>query len=288
MKHTLFLLYFISAFTNILIAQDVRIINTNNNCDTISKKILDNTKYRIYYSYYYMPDSMDLNIFNETLTLLQIGDKYNRFIDYNRFRSDSVNDVSAKLGLAQMEYMPSLMNLGRAIKFKSNLVINKVDKEILNQQNIILTERYQYAEEIPSLKWTITNSDTLILGYKCVKATTNYKGRSYIAWFSEDIPIPYGPYKFNNLPGLIFYIHDTNNNHSFMLSGLEQRQDFDPIYQWTGSNIIKTKRENAFQIYKNYCANPAKALMNTGKKITIAPEVLATVQPLPYNPIELE
>ena len=124
-----------------------------------------------------MQDATIPDKLNETLTLLQIGDKYNRFIDYNRFRSDSVNDVSAKMGLVQMEYMPSLMNLGRAIKFKSNLVINKVEKEILNQQNIILTERYQYDEEMPSLKWTITNSDTLILGYQCLKATKNYIGR---------------------------------------------------------------------------------------------------------------
>lgn len=288
MRQTLLIIHLLFTCLITSFAQGVKVTNLSTSKDTISKAILDNTKYRVYYLYQYVQDATIPDKLNETLTLLQIGDKYNRFIDYNRFRSDSVNDVSAKMGLAQMEYMPSLMNLGRAIKFKSNLVINKVEKEILNQQNIILTERYQYAEEMPSLKWTITNSDTLILGYKCLKATTNYKGRSYIAWFSEDIPIPYGPYKFNNLPGLIFYIHDTNNNHSFMLSGLEQSHDFDPIYQWTGSNIIKTKRENAFQIYKNYCANPAKALMNTGKKITIAPEVLATVQPLPYNPIELE
>ncbi|MEG1617320.1 MAG: GLPGLI family protein [Bacteroidales bacterium] len=269
-------------------AQGAKVINTETSHDTIYKDILDNAKYRVYYTYRYLPEAISADNQVETLTLLQIGDQYNRFMDYNRFRSDSVNDVSVKNNLALAEYMPSLMNLGKVIKFKSNIVINKSKNEIITQQNIILTERYQFKEESPLIKWTITNSDTILLGYNCRKATAVYKGRSYIAWYSEEIAMPYGPYKFNGLPGLIFYIHDTENNHSFILCGLEKSRGMDPVYLWTGKNIIKTKRENAMQIHKNYCGNPGKALINSGKKITIAPEVLATLQPLPYNPIELE
>ncbi|RQP09538.1 MAG: GLPGLI family protein [Chryseobacterium sp.] len=33
------------------------------------------------------------------------------------------------------------------------------------------------------------------------KATAQFGGRNWTAWFSSDIPLPYGPYVFHGLPG---------------------------------------------------------------------------------------
>ncbi len=47
--------------------------------------------------------------------------------------------------------------------------------------------------------WTITNEKGNILGYKVIKAVN---GRN-IAWFTPDIPVPFGPNGQGGLPGLI-------------------------------------------------------------------------------------
>lgn len=45
-----------------------------------------------------------------------------------------------------------------------------------------------------------------------------FRGRDYIAWFTEEIPVSKGPYKFNGLPGLIVLIHDITNRYTWSLT----------------------------------------------------------------------
>lgn len=54
--------------------------------------------------------------------------------------------------------------------------------------------------------WQITNETRTISNYKCRKATSNYNGMSFTAWFTDEIPINTGPDKFDGLPGLILYV----------------------------------------------------------------------------------
>lgn len=65
------------------------------------------------------------------------------------------------------------------------------------------TKRYIVEEPVTDLKWTILNSNKTISGYKCKKATLDFRGRSYEAFITPDITTMYGPFKFNGLPGLI-------------------------------------------------------------------------------------
>ncbi len=43
-------------------------------------------------------------------------------------------------------------------------------------------------------------------GYSCQKATADYGGRHWTAWFASDIAVSEGPYYFHGLPGLILKI----------------------------------------------------------------------------------
>lgn len=61
-------------------------------------------------------------------------------------------------------------------------------------------------------KWELLAEKKEIAGYQCYKAvytlTHNYKGkhikiRDYIAWYTPEIPIPFGPEEFVGLPGLV-------------------------------------------------------------------------------------
>ncbi|MBC8986350.1 GLPGLI family protein [Pedobacter sp. N36a] len=58
--------------------------------------------------------------------------------------------------------------------------------------------------------------------YLCQKASLSFRGRDYIAWFTTDVPVNDGPWKFSGLPGLIVKIEDTKALFSFQLVGLKQ------------------------------------------------------------------
>lgn len=56
--------------------------------------------------------------------------------------------------------------------------------------------------------WEITSDTLIIANFKCKKAIGNFRGRKYNVWFTEEIPVPYGPWKLYGLPGLILQAED--------------------------------------------------------------------------------
>lgn len=65
--------------------------------------------------------------------------------------------------------------------------------------------------------WKLTNEKKKVKDLNLQKATTNWGGRSWIAWFTADIPFQEGPYKFHGLPGLIVEMYDDKYNYKFEL-----------------------------------------------------------------------
>jgi len=76
---------------------------------------------------------------------------------------------------------------------------------------------YIVCETIPVFKWEIENNETKKIGdYICKKATTTFRGRNYIAWYTLDFTTYFGPWKFNGLPGLILEVYDETNRHHWI------------------------------------------------------------------------
>ena len=80
---------------------------------------------------------------------------------------------------------------------------------------------YIIREDLPVFKWKIMNERKKINDFNCTKATTTFRGRSYIAWFTEDIPVQIGPYKFNGLPGFIVEIFDESERFRWLLTEIK-------------------------------------------------------------------
>ena len=72
---------------------------------------------------------------------------------------------------------------------------------------------YLITENITIPEWTLCEDTTSILGMECKKATTNFRGRYWEVWYTEDIPISQGPWKLCGLPGMILKA----NSPKFML-----------------------------------------------------------------------
>ena len=56
------------------------------------------------------------------------------------------------------------------------------------------------------ISWNILSETKTILNYQCQRAICQFRGRDYIVYFTSEIPIPNGPFKFDGLPGLILEV----------------------------------------------------------------------------------
>ena len=289
MKKILFIVTFTCFFYG-LSAQTIRWNKSNSNVqtDSIAKKILEPAQYIITYTYRFARDANYPDDKKTGMTILQVGKRYNRFSDYYELQFDSICDELSRGKMTVIEASPLMMAALKKNVFTEGILIDKLkNKGTIQRTAGLLTQKYQYEEDLPKLEWEILKGDTIIAGYQCNKAKTKLFGRDYIAWYSTDVSMPYGPYKFNGLPGLVFYISDTQGHFEFTLDGLQKANSYTPIYLWSNKSIVKTKRKTVREIYKNFCADPVSAL-TSDNSIQIPDDVKAKVNSKPYNPMELE
>ncbi len=110
-----------------------------------------------------------------------------------------------------------------------------------------------YDEPADEMQWEIGDIQTDVLGYECIEATTDYHGRKWTAWFTPDIPLPFGPWKFRGLPGLILKA-TADNGMSFTASGIEKcERVMTPIY--SPEKYEKVNRKKALADKEYYIDN---------------------------------
>ena len=85
------------------------------------------------------------------------------------------------------------------------------EKNLLTErlfENLYLDNYFAVQEPLPKMKWELLNEKKIIGEYHCKKASVEFRGRTYYAWYTMEIPISLGPWKFNGLPGLILEVDD--------------------------------------------------------------------------------
>jgi GLPGLI family protein len=94
----------------------------------------------------------------------------------------------------------------------SRLYINTLKKSKIEQHTLRGT-LYKISRPYQNYNWTINDSNKVILGHRCLKATASWEvynsrtqkiRRATISvWFTRDIPLPFGPSDLNGLSGLV-------------------------------------------------------------------------------------
>ncbi len=139
---------------------------------------------------------------------------------------------------------------------------------------------YNYTEPA-NLKWTLLDDTLTIKDYLCHKAQTAYGGRTWTAWYTEDIPTTAGPWKLNGLPGLIVKAEDAEGTFSFEMFELTQQSI--AITNTQDLNTIKTKRDkfvsmrNKLFLDKRYMEDPLYYLAE-GNNIHAGYEFYGTIE----------
>lgn len=82
-------------------------------------------------------------------------------------------------------------------------------------EKIPLAKFYDYYADNLVPNWTLLQEFKTFGGYKCQKATTQFSGRTWTAWFTTAIPANVGPWKLHGLPGLIVEARDSDNKFGF-------------------------------------------------------------------------
>lgn len=235
-------------------------------------------------SVYYQLNDNSTKDRKSTQTVLQLFDSKSKFFDVNEVDAIAYNNEFLTGGL-NSENIAKGRNIFAKYFYKSIVLKDfSTSKLVVNDQ--ISGFRFQYEESIPKIKWKIEKETKELLGRQCIKATARFRGRDYVAWYTEELPISDGPFLFSGLPGLILEIRDTKDEYIFIANGIEQKNE--DVFKTIHPKLTKTDRESFRRGVKNDRLDPGAALQG---KIYTEPGKLANtsgMKPLPYNPIELE
>lgn len=167
------------------------------------------------------PDSINLVSLKFEKTFLDIKGNQSLFISEHKlvrdslltaFRKEEKND-SKKEGKDFTKF-----GLGKQSEqsFFEYFITKNISEQKVYYHDKIAGEQIYYQEDRP-IKWQVTEETEQQNGYKAQKATANFGGRVWTAWFTKEINISDGPYKFSGLPGLIVKLEDDKGDYKFDL-----------------------------------------------------------------------
>ena len=147
--------------------------------------------------------------------------------------------------------------------------------------------------DTPTFSWTLTGEKKVISGYEAQRATCQFRGRSYEAWFTPSIPISAGPNFFGGLPGLILELHSMDGAHHFVLDALCQRSA--DIVEWKIRSVKSVSRTQFRDYYQRLHKHPIQTFEANGQRVyprdaqgKFLTNAEALSWAIPFNPIELE
>ena len=244
-------------------------------------EVLDTTRFVVSYrmSYQQRPENEQPM---EDLLLLQVGRNVTKCYSYKTWQTDSLVRVTPPEQV--------MANLGSFHGGVRDELFRDAAAGRLTHTDQIGMDHLLYTEPLPAIDWELTDGERTILGYACRRATCTFRGRSYEAWYTPEIAVSGGPWKFGGLPGLILAIKDDAGVLDLEATGVEQRVE--PI-RMTDRNYMKTNRKKYRELKQKIMTDPVGYLTgNSNVRMTIKNEDGTPVNPgdlvRGYNPIELE
>lgn len=187
------------------------------------------TANRFFYELTFKPKRDSAKV-EKVMTVLDITKDKSIYRDYTMIAQDSIMKVEIE-AMQKSGVYKDMSKMIRMPKFSM-----KVDK-VYPEMKILYVERVAngftpmniaYAENI-SFNWKISADKEKIGAYTAQKATAEYGGRTWMAWFTTELPFQDGPYKFHGLPGLIVKVEDGDKNYSWMLQGNKKVNNFEEL-----------------------------------------------------------
>ena len=226
---------------------------------------------RFFYEYNFKLDSLHRDSIKTEMMVLEVSPKGSHFISHKKVVYDSTLTASFK----------NSQNTGQTHFDFTHLRPAEVNFQVIKNYTDYKTSVYlpissenfklEYSQPLP---WKILPEKSAIEGIKVQKATVDAMGRSWIAWFAEEIQIQDGPYRFSGLPGLILKLEDSKGDHIFVFKGNRKLKEESSL---TNTNFFRRsiavtdeKFNQQWQAYKKDPAKNMKAKGNSGSSVVVS------------------
>ncbi|WP_084681349.1 GLPGLI family protein [Chryseobacterium soli] len=167
------------------------------------------------------PDSINLVSMKSERTFLDVKENRSLFISEHKLIKDSLfttmkMDEKEENKKEKKDF--SKLGIGKHAEptfFDYYITKNIPDHKVYYYDRVAGKQIY-YQEDRP-IQWDILNDTGQQNGYPAQKAVANFGGRVWTAWFTKQIAVSDGPYKFSGLPGLIVKLEDDKGDYKFDL-----------------------------------------------------------------------
>lgn len=215
---------------------------------------------RFFYELTFKPRKDSLRT-EKVMTILDISKDKSIYQDYTIPAQDSIMKAEVE-AMEKSGVFKNLMKSIRMPKFSHKVVKTYPDMKVSYNDQISM-RRIGYEDPV-KLDWKILPEKVKIGEYNAQKATTEFGGRKWTAWFSSEIPLQDGPYKFYGLPGLIVKLEDADKNYSWTLQGNKKIENYseEGFAESMGkkygqsTKVVMVDRAKFEKSYENYKADP--------------------------------
>ena len=189
--------------------------------------------------------------------ILQLGDNFSIYYNYYYYHSDSIIYSWSGLNRTFSDYCKTRQHFHVTLQER---ILRTFEPEMqIKVRDRVFMDQYYYVEPQPHMQWQLSKEKKMIGSHECRKATLDFAGRNWTAWYDPSIPTPVGPWKFYGLPGAIISIADSTGSHSFTLT--EIRKPGRPVLE-SYSNPFRIKRKRLQMLKEKWELDKASMMGN--------------------------
>jgi GLPGLI family protein len=149
--------------------------------------------------------------------------------DFDRGRNDRLHKASLLVSNGNSKYFMQAQQEYKKLNDNDHVFSPDTSMVIYTNQNngVLLAKEFGLngqsfflSDSLYPMQWEITEEEKKLDRFSCIKAKCQFRGRQYIAWFTPDLALPFGPWKMGGLPGLILDLEDVDENLVIRMTGI--------------------------------------------------------------------
>ena len=172
---------------------------------------------RFIYEYKFVTDSTRRDVAQSELIVLDVDAEGSKFYSYEKYKADSVTSAEVSKQVATKSNDILVKNTYNG-SIRYSITKNYPDFKTVMKTSVAGDDYNVWDER--EIEWKILPETETVATFKAQKAEAKMFGRIWTAWFTNEIPIQDGPYKFRGLPGLIVKLQDKTLSHSFEIKSV--------------------------------------------------------------------
>lgn len=207
---------------------------------------LEDAQLEVFYNFLALDTLLNQSI--ETTMVLQIGENFEKYLDYAVYISDSIEWNIWKNEKRIATFDEKNQSMARYLE----LLWHDKQKNEFEQLNVFGAGFFCAYDSLAFQDWRIIEDKTQeICAHKCHKALATFRGRTWTVWYTPEIAHSSGPWKLHGLPGLILKAED--DRHIIMLEAVGIRKnDGYPIEHSAERQYKKHVKQQPLETYLSY------------------------------------